>query len=282
MPRGVTKEISEVTYDDVAEQVRRDSGLEALEVNWFSTYHVHHRVAASFGKGRVFLLGDAGHIHSPAGGQGMNTGIGDASNLGWKLAAVLQGRAAPSLLDSFPQERMATANRIVHSTDRIFTFQVSPSWPMRAARRWFTPLMPALMRIGMIRRFVFRTISQIAFEYQDSPISRGSAGSVHAGDRLPWLKLDVGSSNYDALRDLDWQVHVYGDRPAILKSCCKRYGLCLHQFDGSRAARTAGLTRNTLYLVRPDGHVGLVAPVGDITALETYLSRLRIQPRGWA
>ena len=62
-------------------------------VNWFSTYRVHHRVADHFRKGRAFLLGDAAHIHSPVGGQGMNTGIGDAVNLAWKLAAVLQGRA---------------------------------------------------------------------------------------------------------------------------------------------------------------------------------------------
>lgn len=255
-------------------------GSKASKVNWFSTYHVHHRLAASFRQGRVLLLGDACHIHSPAGGQGMNTGIGDASNLGWKLAAVLQGRAAPPLLESFPQERITTANRIVRSTDRIFSFQVSPSWVMRAARRWFTPMIPALMRIGSIGRFVFRTTSQVAFQYRDSPISTGSAGRIHAGDRLPWVKLDARSSNHDGLRDLDWQVHVYGDRPAVLEACCANYGLYLRQFGWSRAVRAAGLRRDTLYLVRPDGHLGLVAPVGDIGALKNYLSCLQILPRG--
>ena len=75
------------------------------KVNWFSTYHVHHRVTEHFRKGRAFLLGDAAHIHSPAGGQGMNTGIGDAINLAWKWAAVLGGRAPETLLDSYEPER---------------------------------------------------------------------------------------------------------------------------------------------------------------------------------
>ena len=81
-------------------------------VNWFSTYRVHHRVADQFRKGRAFLLGDAAHIHSPVGGQGMNTGIGDAVNLAWKLAAVLQGRAGSAILDSYEPERIAFARRL--------------------------------------------------------------------------------------------------------------------------------------------------------------------------
>jgi 2-polyprenyl-6-methoxyphenol hydroxylase-like FAD-dependent oxidoreductase len=92
------------------------------KVNWFSTYHVHHRVTEHFRKGRAFLLGDAAHIHSPAGGQGMNTGIGDAINLAWRLAAVLAGRAPDSLLDSYETERIGFAKRLVATTDRVFSF----------------------------------------------------------------------------------------------------------------------------------------------------------------
>jgi 2-polyprenyl-6-methoxyphenol hydroxylase-like FAD-dependent oxidoreductase len=279
VPRNVTKDIHAITYNDVADQVRRNAGLEASKVNWFSTYHVHHRVAEAFRKGRVFLLGDAAHIHSPAGGQGMNTGIGDASNLGWKLAAVLQGRAAPTLLESYPAERIGTAYRIVRSTDRIFSFQVSPSWSMRMARRWLTPLMPVLMRITRVRHFIFRTISQIAFAYRHGPISAGSAGHVQAGDRLPWVKLGDGGSNHDALSTLDWQVHVYGDTPEVLAAYCGGNSLKTRSFPWSRAARAAGLTRDAFYLIRPDGHLGLAAPKEDVSALDGYLSRFRIRPR---
>jgi 2-polyprenyl-6-methoxyphenol hydroxylase-like FAD-dependent oxidoreductase len=90
----------ELTYEDIRERVVKNLKLTVNRVNWFSTYHVHHRVAARFHKGRVFLLGDAAHVHSPVGGQGMNTGIGDAVNLAWKIAAVLTGAAPDSLLDT--------------------------------------------------------------------------------------------------------------------------------------------------------------------------------------
>lgn len=82
-------------FDDVRTDVQRLLGVVIDDVNWFSTYRVHHRVASRFQSGRAFLLGDAGHLHSPVGGQGMNTGIGDAVNLGWKLATVVTGRGSP-------------------------------------------------------------------------------------------------------------------------------------------------------------------------------------------
>ena len=88
-------------FEDVSDRAIRDLKVSVRRVNWFSTYHVHHRVARHFRRGRAFLLGDAAHIHSPAGGQGMNTGIGDAINLAWKLATVVSGRATDRLLDSY-------------------------------------------------------------------------------------------------------------------------------------------------------------------------------------
>src|SRR5712691_6341028 len=95
--------------------------IDVEHVNWLSTYRLHHRVADHFRKGNAFLLGDAAIIHNPIGGQGMNTGIGDAVNLAWKLAAVLDGRADASILDSFEPERRAFARRLVATTDRAFT-----------------------------------------------------------------------------------------------------------------------------------------------------------------
>ncbi len=108
-------------FEDVSNRAIEHLKVEVQGVNWFSTYHVHHRVADHFRKGRAFLLGDAAHIHSPAGGQGMNTGIGDAINLAWKLAAVLAGRAPDRLLDSYEAERIGFARRLVATTDRAFS-----------------------------------------------------------------------------------------------------------------------------------------------------------------
>src|SRR5207245_4237482 len=96
--------------------------IAVRRLHWFSTSHVPHRAAARFRHGRVFLVGDAAHIHSPVGGQGMNTGIGDAVNLAWKLAAVTHGRAPARILDSYEPERIGFARRLVATTDRVFQF----------------------------------------------------------------------------------------------------------------------------------------------------------------
>ncbi len=114
-----------LTFEDCAADIRRGVRLSITGVSWFSTYRVHHRVAESFRQGRIFLLGDAGHIHSPAGGQGMNTGIGDAVNLAWKLAEVVKGHANPVLLDSYEDERIGFARTLVATTDRAFALAVS-------------------------------------------------------------------------------------------------------------------------------------------------------------
>src|SRR5436305_2571173 len=115
--------------------------IEVQQVHWFSTYRVHHRVADRFRQGRAFLLGDAGHIHSPVGGQGMNTGIGDAVNLAWKLAAVVHSRADASLLDSYEPERIAFARRLVATTDQAFTGVTSPGPIARRVRLDIVPLL---------------------------------------------------------------------------------------------------------------------------------------------
>ena len=125
----------------VVERIR----TEVETVNWFSTYRVHHRVADRFRKGRTFLLGDAAHIHSPVGGQGMNTGIGDAVNLGWKLAAVVGGRAHASILDSYEQERIGFARQLVATTDRAFTGVTSSGAMARLIRLQIVPLVLPLL-----------------------------------------------------------------------------------------------------------------------------------------
>src|SRR3989441_6793753 len=118
---GAEKEGEHLGWEDVGKNVLQRLRIDVRRVNWFSTYHVHHRVARRFRQGRAFLLGDAAHIHSPVGAQGMNTGIGDAVNLAWKVAAVVEGRAPDSLLDTYESERIVFARRLVGTTDRVFT-----------------------------------------------------------------------------------------------------------------------------------------------------------------
>src|SRR5207248_10835855 len=130
-----------LSWRDVSTRVIAWLRIDVERVHWFSTYHVHHRVAEGFRRGRAFLLGDAAHIHSPVGGQGMNTGIGDAVNLAWKLAAVLHGRADSSLLDSYEPERIAFARRLVATTDRAFTSVTSEGGMARFVRLQVAPLL---------------------------------------------------------------------------------------------------------------------------------------------
>ena len=156
-----------LSWDDVSQRVIEWLRIDVERVRWFSTYRVHHRVAERFQTGRAFLLGDAAHIHSPVGGQGMNTGIGDAVNLAWKIADVVHGRADASLLDSYEPERIAFARRLVATTDRAFTGVTSDGAIARRVRLNIVPAVaPAAFAFGAMRRFMFRTISQIAVHYR--------------------------------------------------------------------------------------------------------------------
>jgi 2-polyprenyl-6-methoxyphenol hydroxylase-like FAD-dependent oxidoreductase len=267
-------------FADVSRRIIDNLKVEVEKVNWFSTYHVHHRVAEHFRQGRAFLLGDAAHIHSPAGGQGMNTGIGDAINLAWKIAAVLAGRGGDALLDSYESERIAFAHRLVKTTDRVFTLATADGTIADLVRTRLIPvLFPALAQVELFREFVFRTVSQVAINYRHSALSEGRAGGVHGGDRLPWVSTgDV--DNYRPLKAITWQVHVYGAAsPALMRWCAER-GLPLHVFPWRRECEAAGLAEGACYLIRPDTYVALAQESGALDALQGYFARRRIAAGG--
>jgi 2-polyprenyl-6-methoxyphenol hydroxylase-like FAD-dependent oxidoreductase len=266
-----------LTFEDVSDRAISHLKVQVNKVNWFSTYHVHHRVTQHFRKGRAFLLGDAAHIHSPAGGQGMNTGIGDAINLAWKLAAVIAGRAPDELLDSYEAERIGFARRLVATTDRVFSFATSEGPIADFVRTRVAPLLiPRVIAFEPVREFMFRTVSQIMLNYRNGPLSRGAAGRVHGGDRLPWVPVD-GADNFATLAMMEWQVHVYGAANAELAAWCAAQKLPLHVFDWRPGYEAAGLTRDALYLLRPDTYVALVDSAGTADVLERYFRDQRIR-----
>ncbi|HEY6482601.1 MAG TPA: FAD-dependent monooxygenase [Steroidobacteraceae bacterium] len=272
----------QLAWADVGQRVIQWMHLDVRQVNWFSTYRVHHRVASQFHAGRAFLLGDAAHIHSPVGGQGMNTGIGDAVNLAWKLAAVLGGRAAAAILDTYEAERIGFARRLVATTDRAFSGVTNRGVGARWLRLRVVPvLMPLLFAFRGVRRFLFRTVSQTSVNYRGSALSEGRCGAVHGGDRLPWAMADESDSaagNFSALASLDWQVHVYGAASSALRSVCAARQLPLHVFSWRPQLRRAGLCRDVGYLVRPDGYVALVDSRGGV-ALSSYMEKHGILTR---
>ncbi len=214
-----------VTFEEIRPYVKKQIDVDVRAVNWFSTYRVHHRVADHFRQGRIFIAGDAGHIHSPAGGQGMNTGIGDAVNLAWKLATVLRGRTNPAVLDTYETERIAYAHTLVETTDRLFQLAVSNNFQARMARSVVLKYVaPLALRFKAARRAQFRLVSQTRIDYRDSSaLSSGTAGKIQGGDRLPWVN---SQNNFHPLSSLDWQIHVYGAATDALQDLARR-GMCL-------------------------------------------------------
>jgi 2-polyprenyl-6-methoxyphenol hydroxylase-like FAD-dependent oxidoreductase len=265
-------------FEDVSSRAIEHMKVKIEQLNWFSTYRVHHRVADHFSTGRAFLLGDAAHVHSPAGGQGMNTGIGDAINLAWKLAAVLSGGAEAKLLDTYETERIAFARKLVATTDRVFTFVTAEGRMADVLRTRLAPfVIPKMASFEASREFLFRTVSQITLNYRGMPLSTGVAGHVHGGDRLPWAH-DSEGDNFESLKCATWQVHVYGDTSEEMIAWCHEHHLPLHVFDWRAAFEAAGLGRNGFYLLRPDTYVAIADNSADPKVIERYFRDHGIRP----
>jgi hypothetical protein len=122
-----------------------------------------------------------------------------------------------------------------------------------------------------MRRLFFRTVSQIGVNYRDSPLSIGTTGAVRGGDRLPWVETGPpGEDNFAPLASLRWQVHIYGEPQTDVAAGCVDLGLPLHVFAWQPGMRSAGLRRDALYLVRPDGYIALAEPRADPQRLRGY------------
>ena len=260
-----------IAFEDLQELPETSLGIKVCKVNWFSTYHVSHRVAETFRSGRCFLAGDAGHIHSPVGGQGMNTGIGDAFNLAWKLAAVIKGDATLEILDTYEPERMAFAQKLVSTTDRAFGPLVRRGLWSNFLR---TSILPNVLRVLTnapgLPQMMFRTISQTRITYRDTPFSEGRAGDIRGGDRMPWVEeLD----NFRPLSEFRWQLHIYGKADVDFSAAAQQNSLKLFEFPYTESAADAGLLRDAAYLLRPDGHIGLALKVQNASVLLAYFNK---------
>jgi 2-polyprenyl-6-methoxyphenol hydroxylase-like FAD-dependent oxidoreductase len=264
---------NDVTFEDVIPSLTTEVGsqLSIQTCTWFSTYRIHHRSASRFRDRRCFLLGDAAHIHSPMGAQGMNTGLQDAYNLAWKLDLVVKGRADATLLDSYEEERVPVARRLLDTTDRAFRFVVSDGrfaglFRTRILARFFAS---ALAR-ERVQRFAFRNISQTGIHYRKSSLSSTLPGvpddAPQAGDRFPWVRLQFQSNGpvEDLFQELDdrlFHLFVIG-QPAPVDGVPALEGVLRTHVIPDDAANQRELARVRIsgplfYLLRPDGHVGL-------------------------
>ena len=250
----------------------------SYETLYVGKWTMRRLLSNQYASKRTFLAGDSAHLFTPNGGLGMNTGIGDAINLAWKLAAVVAGSASDSLLDSYEAERIGFARRLVATTDRVFSFATAEGRIAEIMRTRVAPvLIPRIAAFDSVREFMFRTVSQIMLNYRNGPLSRGAAGRVHGGERLPWVRVD-GADNFVSLTAMDWQVHVYGSASAELTAWCGTQGITLHVFGWRSEYEAAGFARDALYLLRPDSYVALVDAAGAPGAIERYFADHGIKP----
>jgi 2-polyprenyl-6-methoxyphenol hydroxylase-like FAD-dependent oxidoreductase len=271
------------------------STIKITETNWFSTYKLHHRMADKFRDRRCFLVGDAAHIHSPVGGQGMNTGLQDAYNLAWKLAGVVNGHIRDTVLDSYAAERMPVAKALLNRTDKAFTMIMSSSWFAGFLKKWVLPkVISTAWKNKKLRSLFFKEISQIAISYRQSNInlhlSKGT--KVKAGDRLPYLKV------YDEKKETETDLHEWCGKQGftliilgkfdemylftLAKWITNKYAGVMNFFYLPSSGKNLDIfnafetdpRRQKAIIVRPDMYIGYLNDVVDIGMMDNYLQNV--------
>ncbi len=286
-----------VTLDEIlpflSEIIKSD--VHIVENHWFTTYKLHHRMADKFRDNRCFLIGDSAHIHSPAGGQGMNTGLQDAYNLAWKLAGVINGHIKETILDSYAAERMPIAKTLLATTDRAFNMIMSGNWFMLIFKNWLLPkILTAVWKSKSIKSVFFKRISQIGISYRDSKINLhlSNAEKIKAGDRLPYLEI------YDEKKQEETDLHDWCSKPGFTLIILGRFDeMLLFNMAKWISSRYPGIL-NFFYLppsgknlavfeafetdphqqkaiiVRPDMYIGYMNDLVSIAMLDNYLQNV--------
>ena len=286
-------------------------GLLLHDPKWISSFRLSHQMAEFFQSGSVFLAGDAAHVHSPVGGQGMNTGIQDALNLGWKLALGAQGLAVDELIDSYDAERRPVARGIVGFTDRLFKLATSRSALKKLPRTKLLPVLaPSLAASERLRSRAFRTMSQLGIHYRGSAMTATGANRLPAvlasgprpGDRLPdavvhyqqkerRLQDLVSAPGFHVLltgpgwpEDTPQQLHaalaglgrLLSVQRLVVGSTLTASGPGIIEDVSGLAFERLGLSprRPEVLVIRPDGYIGYRSSGTDINGAVAYLERL--------
>lgn len=293
--------LREVTVSLVQGFALERTGKKNLTIRdpiWLSDFRINARMVDRFRSGRVFVAGDAAHIHSPAGGQGIVTGIQDATNLAWKLAAFLRENAPESLLDTYDEERRPIARAVLQRTTAVshIIFALNP-----VARFFRERLLAPILATAWVRRRLFANLSQLEMNYRGRTlsVSNDSAFSrvrVRAGDRTPDIVFAreekkvslfqlLGSYGMLALLGEAENDRAIADALSALHICTflvrqqtanRTQPECLEDIYGD-FARLYGAEGPFLYLIRPDGHVGLFQRQMDACGLAVYLKKIRTE-----
>ncbi|MFL5838366.1 MAG: FAD-dependent monooxygenase [Solirubrobacteraceae bacterium] len=272
-PSGAREPPSTPDLDVFAAYLGRAGHPEArmADPRWLAAFRVNERQASHVRDRRAFIAGDAAHVHSPAGGQGMNTGLQDAYNLAWKLALVERGHAPAALLDTYETERWPVAERVVKQTSALFRMGLVRG---PAARRLRDAVLRHVAALAPVQRRLLQSISERDVNYRDSPIVaeyRRPHDAPRAGDLVP----DADPHMRGALRGIEHVLLTFGDEP-VAELIAKEYRGLVRAAAVPSARKAFGGA--SLCLVRPDGYVGFIAGETDEAALRGYLDRVLIGP----
>jgi len=257
------------------------------DMTWSSWFRINSRMVQRLKIGRFFLGGDAAHIHSPAGAQGMNTGIQDMINLCWKLAMVMHGKASPSLLDTYEEDRLPVMRNVLSRTDSLTT-TIGTENPI--VRTLFNHLGPFIGGTELVQENATANMSQVALGYRDSPLSEnhGHSGSTKAGDRMPDMqvrqRMDSGWRDthlHAILNPSHLTLVIAAPETATIPDDIRAAVQRERMIEIAPAAGDAGAQFETAFgrsghviLARPDGYVGLSSPVDSAApAVAAYTAK---------
>lgn len=288
-PDGLTGDAPEPALADIQRLYDRTAHLEAQlhDLNWSSRFRINSRHMTTLRERRVFFGGDAAHVHSPAGGQGMNAGIQDMVNLGWKLAMVLRGVARPELLDTYSSDRLPVIRQLMAMTERATRVFNSTS-PL--AHELLTRLAPKLLSQSRIQDKAAARLGQLTVSYRGAPLSAGGGrtGRLRAGDRVPDLALAEGRL-YDLL-DLSTPTLFVVGAPGPVTSAqtasepiarvYRRWGDVIAVRIAVRhlSSATDLAPAPAWPLVRLDGQLAAAGGPGDGARLSRWLNRWLVSP----
>ena len=266
-------------FDDVekhfSERIRMKTELH--NPDWFSVFHSHQRYAPSFQQNRCFLIGDAAHIHSPVGAQGMNTGLQDAFNLAWKLAFIIKGKAKTRLLDTYTAERLPIAKNIIRTTDKVFNLVTSDNFFTKTFRLYIVPfiiklLFPFFGNRKWVRQYIFKSISEIGIHYRKSVLSHQISKNIslfhspESGDRLPYILFNDNGKEVniqEKVKGTGFHLFIFTtDSSAIeIINVAKKYKNILsfeiisYSLKNNPLFKKLGIKKNGCYLIRPDLYI---------------------------
>jgi 2-polyprenyl-6-methoxyphenol hydroxylase-like FAD-dependent oxidoreductase len=282
-PENENRREGEILYEEIEKQIIEDTKLELdiTHVNWFSVYRVHSRRVNRFSKGRCFLAGDSAHIHTPAGAQGMNTGIQDSYNLAWKLALVLAGRTDLGLLETYDDERLANAKRLLQTTDRVFDFGASEDPFIAFFRtRVFPYIADFALGLKSVQNFIFPLVSQIGINYRKSRLSKSEGFfKTKAGDRMPYFEIE-GEGAFERLKQPKFHLICFSDgqnQPPDFSSELADYASLtdFHEIPlYPQIAEIFGAQKSFLVILRPDNYIGLISENTSIETVREYFNFL--------